>query len=50
MGPVAQRDFYGFDRQILSPTFAVELGDHTRDTFVVEKEREAKKLAVPITE
>lgn len=50
MGPVAQRDFDRFDRQILSPTFTVELGDHTRDMFVVEKEREAKKLAGPITE
>lgn len=50
MGPIAHRDFNGFNRQILGPSFAVELWERARDTFVAETEREAKELVDPVIE
>lgn len=43
IGPVTSRDFTGFDKPILCPTYVVELGDCSRDTFVVETEKEAEE-------
>lgn len=50
MGPIAHRDFNGFNRHILGPSFAVELWERARDTFVVKTEREAKELVGPVIE
>jgi hypothetical protein len=38
------------DRPILSPVFAIELGDRSRDTFVAETEKEAEEIVGPISE
>lgn len=43
IGPVTSRDFAGFDKPILSHTNVVELGDCSRDTFVMETEKEAEE-------
>jgi hypothetical protein len=48
VGPVAHRHFAGFDRSILSPIFAIELGHQSRHTFVADWE--AKELFGPVTE
>lgn len=34
----------------MSLAFAIELGEHTRDTFVVEIEKEAEELVGPVSE
>lgn len=44
MGSVTHRDFEIFERQILSPAFAIKLGKHARDTFVAEIEWEIEEL------
>lgn len=49
MGPVVCRDF-AFDRHTFSPAFVVDLGDRSRDTFIVEREKEAEELVGPVTE
>jgi hypothetical protein len=50
VGPVVCRDFMGFDKPILSPTYVVDLGDRLRDTFTVEIEKEAEELVGLVTE
>lgn len=50
VGPVTRRDFAGFDKQILSPSFMVELGDRSRDTFAAKMEKEAKEIVGPTAE
>lgn len=49
MNPIIRRDFTGFDRQILSPAFVVDLGNRSWDTFVVETEKEAEDIVGPVT-
>jgi hypothetical protein len=46
VGLVTRRDFEGFERQILSLAFAIKLGEHARDTFVVEIEKGAEDMSV----
>jgi hypothetical protein len=46
VGLVTRRDFEGFERQILSPAFAIKLGEHARDTFVAKIEKETEDLSV----
>jgi hypothetical protein len=50
VGPVTRRYFEGFERQILSPAFAIELGEHARDTFVAKIDKEAEEVVDPISE
>jgi hypothetical protein len=42
--PVARRDFDGFLKPILGPAFSVDLGDRSRDVFMVETEKEVEYL------
>lgn len=46
---VTRRDFDGFNKQILSPAFIVELGDRSHDLFVMETEMEVEDLVGLVT-
>jgi hypothetical protein len=50
VGVVAHKDFDGFDRQILSPVFNVDLGGCSCEFLVTETEMEAEDIIGPVTE
>jgi hypothetical protein len=50
IGVVARIDLDGFDRQIFSSTFTVDLGDCSYELFVAETEMEAKDLVGLVTD
>jgi hypothetical protein len=50
VGAMTHRDFDGFDKQIFGPEFTIDLGERSRELFVVETEMEVEDLVGPVVE